>query len=534
MATDFRELQEQKAQKQAGQVRMSYMDSRLVDTTKLMKDLLTVDEIKQLQVIPLEKQDLHVLVAIHTKTPKSSMTFLKHKFPDYIFEYIMISMEGYKDMVLVYDPPIDPVYDDIELSKSSGKDDVHFQEISQKLEEVRSDDILNYLVKQATKLNASDIHTEAQEKGVRIRMRVDGALHPVAEVTHLKYRNIEAAIASKADITKEAGGAQTGHWTEVLEMEEGDVKHVNMRIETVPTVYGYDAVIRLFSVEHEMMYIDKLELQDHHKEVINDIVKNPHGMALVVGPTGSGKSTTLYSVLNKLNTPERKIITLEDPVEYAIEGITQIPVASRKGESFIEGLRAILRLDPDVVMIGEIRDGDTAKTALQASLTGHLVLSTFHANDAATAFTRMLDLIDYNPLLLGAIRLVAAQRLVRKLDPETRQEYEPDEHTKEMIRQVYDKIPEGYKKPDLENIKLYKPGTSEANPFGYKGRQVIMEQIVVDNELYKLILNKKEDTSTNDIMDVARKTGFISMKQDAISRALRGETSLEEVTKVIG
>ncbi|MCA9341761.1 Flp pilus assembly complex ATPase component TadA, partial [Candidatus Saccharibacteria bacterium] len=179
---------------------------------------------------------------------------------------------------------------------------------------------------------------------------------------------------------------------------------------------------------------------------MDEVISHPHGMVLMVGPTGSGKTTTLYSILQKLNTTERKIITLEDPVEYALDGMSQIPVYTREGDSFAAKLRAVLRLDPDVVMVGEIRDVDTARTALQASITGHLVLSTFHAGSAAEAFTRIIDMIGKNPILVSAIKLIISQRLVRRLDDATKQEYEPDENLKNHIKDVLKDLPEGVEK----------------------------------------------------------------------------------------
>jgi type II secretory ATPase GspE/PulE/Tfp pilus assembly ATPase PilB-like protein len=253
-------------------------------------------------------------------------------------------------------------------------------------------------------------------------------------------------------------------------------------------------------------------------------------MVLVVGPTGSGKTTTLYSILDKLNISTRKIVTLEDPVEYSFEGVTQIPVNTKSGdESFAETLRGVLRLDPDVIMIGEIRDIDTAKTALQASLTGHLVLSTFHAADAASALTRMLDVIGDNPLFANAIRLIVAQRLVRRLDDATKQSYEPDERLASEINKIVERMPEGMTRPNLDQLKLYKPGTSSEIPFGYKGRLMIAEQLKMSPDIQKLLLQGPSGVTTKELKQLALEQGMTTLIQDGILKAVRGQTTVEEV-----
>jgi type II secretory ATPase GspE/PulE/Tfp pilus assembly ATPase PilB-like protein len=256
-------------------------------------------------------------------------------------------------------------------------------------------------------------------------------------------------------------------------------------------------------------------------------------MVLMVGPTGSGKSTTLYSIINALNTTDRKIITLEDPIEYGITGVSQIPVDTTGGQSFADGLRSVLRQDPDVVMIGEIRDSDTAKTAIQASITGHLVLSSFHANTSSAAFSRMIDMIGVNPIFSSAIRLVIAQRLVRRLDDDSKEEYEPDEATRKWVQNALKDLPEHVEKPDLENFKLWKPVVSESSPFGFKGRMVIMEQLVVNEEIQKFLRGDVAEVHTEVIEVAARKGGMVSLLERGVLAALRGETTLEEINRVI-
>lgn len=258
---------------------------------------------------------------------------------------------------------------------------------------------------------------------------------------------------------------------------------------------------------------------------------------LVVGPTGSGKTTTLYSILNSLNNEERKIITIEDPVEYQFPGITQIPVdtkAAGNDGSFAKNLRATLRLDPDIVMVGEIRDNETAKTALQASLTGHLVLSTFHASSAAAALTRMEEIIGQNPLFISAIRLVMAQRLVRRLDDELKQQRDPTEAEWNRIKSVVDGLPANVQKPDINGLKLYDPGSSTQNPYGFSGQLAIREQFRMTDSIRKLFEGGKIGMVAQDIEEAASKDGMLTMEQKGILKVIAGETTLEEVYRVVG
>jgi type II secretory ATPase GspE/PulE/Tfp pilus assembly ATPase PilB-like protein len=310
---------------------------------------------------------------------------------------------------------------------------------------------------------------------------------------------------------------------------------INLRVETVPTIDGIDVVMRLFNMRQDMYTLDRLGLSAKERAVVDDIIKKPTGLVMAVGPTGSGKTTTLYSILNSLNSEERKIITIEDPVEYQFQGITQISVTSQTGQetNFADKLRAVLRLDPDIVMVGEIRDGDTAKTALQAALTGHLVLSTFHAGSAAAALARLIDVIEENPLFLSAIRLIMAQRLVRRLDDTTKQPYQPDEATKARIKTVIDSLPASVQKPDPDAMQLYKPGKSADNPYGYRGQVALREQFLMTDEMQRL-LQANVRIPTADIERAAVQGGMTTMLQDGVLKALAGETTLEEVFRVLG
>ena len=317
-------------------------------------------------------------------------------------------------------------------------------------------------------------------------------------------------------------------------MATGEEVTVNLRVETVPSVTGIDAVLRLFNFRKDMMSLQKLGLNDFQEKTMRDIIAHPSGLVLIVGPTGSGKTTTLYSLLNELNTDERKIITLEDPVEYQIEGITQIPVQSREGRSFSEKFRAVMRLDPDVIMVGEIRDLDTAKTALQAALTGHLVLSTYHASSASAALTRLLDAIGENPLYASAIRLIQAQRLVRRLDDKTKQPIDVSPELEHHLKTIIDSIHAQVDLSFLPGAKLYKPVPSNENPFGYSGQFAIRELLLMSPEMRQLLTRPAHELSTELIEQTAVSGGMLTMQQDGVLRALKGDTTYDEIARVIG
>lgn len=527
----FREQEEASTRQRANLLRIQYLDSRTIQDIPLASGILENAEMYESKMVPLYDNHRGYTFGITIATPQQILRTLRDRFQDKQVEFLMISNSGFREMMLRYDPPKEVQYQDITVSKEGAGDNV--REVSDTLEGVRSDDILEYIINQADRLGASDIHLETARAGVRVRFRLDGALHLIAVVSHQKYRQLQQSIAVKASISTAAPDAQTGHLSQQITKEDGTAKILNMRIETVPTLYGQDAVIRLFNMDMDLLNLDNLGLSERERKPIDEVIAHPRGMVLMVGPTGSGKTTTLYSMLMQLNDPKRKIVTLEDPVEYGLDGMSQIPVYSRQGDSFAEKLRAVMRFDPDVVMVGEIRDVDTARTALQASITGHLVLSTFHAGSASEAFTRMIDMIGLNPILISAIKLIVAQRLVRRLDDNTKQEYEPDESVKEHIRETLKSLPGSVEKPDLENIKLWRPGKSEENPFGYKGRLSIIEQLMITPNIQALLRDQTAMPTTEVIEAQAVQDGMLTLYQDGVLKALKGITTLEEVNRVL-
>ena len=530
-----RDQDEQSTQQRAAILGVPYFDTRGVDgTLELVPDVLDKETMHNSRLVPLAAGDEATpwRFGMTTQTPQSLVRKLSEEYTNdgKNIAFFLISLSGYRALMTRYDPPVKVVYDDIQIAKEG--DSETLSQVSQSLNSVSTDEVFDYLIDQADKLGASDIHIENQRDYIRVRMRVDGALHPVADLSTDRYRAVVAALASRANVSTASKEPQSGHMQKEIH-RDGTSHILNLRIETVPTMYGQDAVLRLFNFDEAMLQLDNLGLASTERKEVDEVISHPRGMVLMVGPTGSGKSTTLYSMINSLNTPDRKIITLEDPVEYGIGGVTQIPIDTTSGQSFADGLRAVLRLDPDVVMVGEIRDQDTARTAIQASITGHLVLSTFHATDTAAAFSRMIDLIGVNPIFSSAIRLVIAQRLVRRLDDATKQEYEPDEATKKWVQEALKDLPSHIEKPDLNNFKLWKPVTTEDSPFGYKGRVVIMEQMVVNESVQGLLRGDIEDVHAESIAKAAREAGMVTLLEAGVLAALRGDTTLDEVNRVV-
>lgn len=530
-----REQDEKATRQRATILGLPYVDMRnLEDTLPLVPGMIPIEKMHQYRIVPLAKGGNEVMyqIGVTSQTPQSILQKIKREYQDRgdKLQFLLISASGYRAMMLRYDPPQRTAYDDIEIAKEGDSNTI--AQVSQTLNLVSSEELFDFLIKQADKLGASDIHIENERDSIRVRMRVDGALHPVAQLERSRYRIIMGELASRAGVSSAAMESQSGHMQMEITTDQG-THLLNLRVETVPTLYGQDAVLRLFNFDESLLNLDLLGIPPRQRKEIDEVVSHPRGLVLMVGPTGSGKSTTLYSMLNALNTTDRKLITLEDPIEYGLSGMSQIPIDTTHGQSFADGLRSVLRLDPDVVMVGEIRDVDTARTAIQASITGHLVLSSFHANTTSTAFSRMIDMIGVNPIFSSAIRLLIAQRLVRRLVDHTKEAYEPDEATRKYVQRVLEKLPHDVEKPDLDNFKLWRPVPSEDAPFGYKGRVVIMEQLVVTDEIQKFIRGDVQDVHPETIEETARNEGMLTLEQVGVLAALRGETTLEEVARVI-
>lgn len=526
-----RDNEEKATERRAGIIGLPYIDTReFEDSVPLLRDIFSIDDMKKFQMVPLESgegpEPWRFMVT--SETPRSRIDQIAKEYSEQGKHtvFLLISDRAFKRFLERYDPPKEPVYNDIKISHQDNSET--YNQVSRDLEQVSADRLFDFLIEQAEKLAASDIHIENQHDNIRIRMRVDGLLHPVATLAKERYRTILGELASRADISLASDAPQSGSIHHEFQ------SHIlNIRVETIPTLYGQDAVLRLFNFDENLLNLDLLGLGKIELETLKRIISHPRGLVLLTGPTGSGKSTTLYSIINALNTPERKIITLEDPVEYSLSGVSQIPVNDEAGNSFAEGLRSVLRLDPDIVMIGEIRDAESARVAVQASITGHLVLSTLHANTASAAFSRIIDLIGVNPIFSSAVQMVISQRLARKLAP-NKTLYEADMATSNWIRDHLRSVDRNYLEGiDMNNIKLYRPVSSEQFPFGYHGRTALMEQLIVNEPIQKFIRGDLSDARAEYIEKTAVQGGMLTLLQKGIIAALHGDTTLEEIMRII-
>ena len=526
-----RQNEEENTQHRAEILGIPYLDTRDFERdSPLHINLLEKPFMHENHIIPLERGEggTPFKFMVTSQTPRTVMSQMVKQYDDdgYRIEFYLISESAFRVFMLRYDPPLAVEYEDIEIAKEGDSETI--RQVSKILNTVATDKVFDYLLDQADRLGASDIHIENMRGVIRIRMRVHGILHPVAEISKDRYRVFMGELSSRANISTASTKPQSGHMQTDIN-RDGSHHVLNLRVEMVPTMYGQDAVLRLFNFDESLLNLDLLGITRSERAAISEVISHPRGLVLMVGPTGSGKSTTLYSILNALNTTERKIITLEDPIEYGINGISQIPIDTNDGGSFAEGLRSVLRLDPDVVMVGEIRDADTAKTAIQASITGHLVLSSFHANTTAAAFARMIDLIGVNPIFSSSVRLLIAQRLVRKLD-NNKQPYKADATTTKYIKDVLYNVRTDY---NLDDITLYKPVPSDVSPFGYSGRIAIMEQMVVTDPIQAFLRGDITTLNTKAIENTARNNGMLTLEQKGVLAALRGDTNIEEIGRVI-
>jgi len=394
-----------------------------------------------------------------------------------------------------------------------------FKEVLEKKERI-APKIIEVLLEESFSSGASDIHIEPKENKVIIRLRIDGFLHEVYSFSKEYYENILNRMKIMAHLKiDEHFSHQDGG---VRYSENGN--NIDLRVSIVPTIDGEKIAIRVLSEYIREFSFKNLGLSENHEKIIKKSISNPFGMILVSGPTGSGKTTTLYAILKVLNQPEVNIMTIEDPVEYKISGINQIKTNPQAKLNFSEGLRAIIRQDPDIIFLGEIRDGETAEIAVNAALIGHLLLSTFHANDASSAIPRFLSM-DIEPFLLSStLDLIISQRLVRKIC--------------EICRQSYFMNIEDIKKTFSYNLEKYfnktntfyiGKGCGICNNTGFKGRTAIFEMIQVNDEIKKMILEK---SSAVEIWKRAKLQGSISLFEDGVDKIKNGTTTLEEVLRV--
>ena len=391
--------------------------------------------------------------------------------------------------------------------------------------------IVAVMLRHAQEGNASDIHIEPSENEVRIRFRVDGILY----TSIILPKNVHSGIATRIKILSDLKIDETRVPQDGRFHSEMDGKKIDFRVSTFPTSFGEKLVLRLLDPTVGMLTFEQLGLSGHNLKVMHTGIKKPFGMILITGPTGSGKTTTLYAIINVLNEPGVNIVSLEDPIEYNVAGISQSQTKPEIGYTFASGLRSILRQDPDIIMVGEIRDEETADLATHAALTGHIVLSTLHTNNATGVIPRLIDMGVSSFLLPSSTNIAMAQRLVRRLCPQCKQQKEPAPKVKEMIKKELEKIPQETKKEYLNilnsEIKIWEaPGCKFCAGKGTKGRIAIFEVMYMTPELERIII---EGPTESRIIEEARRQGMLTMKQDGFLKALEGMVSMEEVLEAV-
>ncbi len=419
------------------------------------------------------------------------------------------ALEKYRGMKTLVEETLERMRDKDDITFVKEEEEPQESQISSMAEEEPIVRFVNSLLAQALNDSASDIHVEPGERRMRVRMRIDGKLREVPSPDKKMFLAIisRIKILGGMDIAK-TRIPQDGRF----DMRDGS-KQVSIRVSTFPTIHGEKAVLRLLDKSAALSGIDKLGLLPEDEEKVRDVLKRPYGFILSTGPTGSGKSTTLYAFLNYLNSPEDNIITVEDPVEYTLEGIAQAQVNVRAGLTFESGLRSILRQDPDIIMVGEIRDKETATIAIHSALTGHLVLSTLHTNDAPSAVTRLVEMGIEPFLVSSSLSCVIGQRLLRKICTECKESYQPS-------RLVLDSL------GIADDVVLYKGrGCPTCRGTGYKGRTGIYEVLVMDDDIRELVYAK---ASADEVRKRAIGKGMTLMKDDAMRKVLLGITTMEE------
>uniref|UniRef100_UPI00374DDDBF GspE/PulE family protein n=1 Tax=Stenotrophomonas sp. TaxID=69392 RepID=UPI00374DDDBF len=377
--------------------------------------------------------------------------------------------------------------------------------------------LVNTIVGRVTDVRASDIHLEPFENGLHVRYRIDGVLQE-ADLLPVKQG---AAVVSRIKLLAHIDIAERRLPQDGRIRTRVKGRELDLRISTVPTVHGESVVMRVLDRASVRLSLEEMAMDSSTLSAFRSLLARPHGIFLVTGPTGAGKTTTLYAGLAELDSSVQKIITVEDPVEYQFAGIAQMQVHPQIGLTFASALRSILRQDPDIIMIGEMRDLETSRIAIQSALTGHLVLSTLHTNNAAGGITRLLDMGVEDYLLTSTINGILAQRLVRRLEPTHAERYEasPEEIERFELRRLQ---PEG-------PIHLYRPKPSALAPTGYLGRTTIMEFLVMNDALRRAVMRRD---GMGEIERIAREAGMRTMYEDGLAKALSGQTTIEEVLRV--
>jgi len=501
-----------------------YIDLSTVEIDKDIVHLISEEIARRYQAIPFGKtRDDKIMVAIVDPTDIVAIDYLRNLIPNsklYVssYEAIFRNIEKYYSMETTVKEAVKEMTGgvSIEVEKEEIKDiELSIDEAKSLAETAPIIRLMNQIMTEAITSNASDIHMEPQKRYLRIRYRIDGVLRDTMNLP----KNIQPGIISRVKIMANLDIAERRRPQDGRINLKFRGREIDLRVSVLPGIFGEKVVLRILDKEKSLIPLEQLGFSEESLEIFKTLIKQPYGMILITGPTGSGKSTTLYAILRILNSPEVNILTVEDPVEYQLDGITQVQVNPKINLTFANALRSFLRQDPDIILVGEIRDKETAQIAMEAALTGHLVFSTLHTNDSFSAPTRLIDMGIEPYLIASSVIGVTAQRLVRKICNDCKEEYKPSEF---LLKQV-----------GIENYDgvFYKgKGCIACNNSGYKGRIAAQEILKIDDKIREMILNRNPST---DIKDYAIKNGNISLLQDAIDKAKKGITTIDEVIRVI-
>ena len=482
---------------------------------------LSASFMRQGQFLPVEMSEGQLTVITHD--PLDFYTFDAVRMATGLKVKPLIGMEteiaeALQQLYGVGETTMEKIIEDIdnipEYQADAEEDIDHLRDLASEAPVIR---LVNLIITKAIDLKASDIHFEPFETQFRIRYRVDGVLHDA----EAPPKRLQSAIISRVKIMAKMNIAERRLPQDGRIMVKVKGKEIDFRVSTVPTIHGESVVLRILDKTSIVLDIEKLGFPHDILTDFDQCIQNPHGILLVTGPTGSGKTTTLYCALEKINSPDKKIVTVEDPVEYQLKGVNQIQVKPAIGLTFANSLRSIVRQDPDVILIGEIRDAETAEIAIHSALTGHLVFSTLHTNDAASAITRLIDMGIEDYLLTSTLIGILAQRLVRVTCPSCQEEFTCDDA---LLKQL------GVPAEEASRIKMVKPkGCAECGFTGYRGRTGIFEFLRVTDEIRALILQRKDSQV---LKELARQRGMRTLRQDGWLRVKEGVTTVQELLRV--
>jgi len=536
-----KQAEEKRAQQTAERLNLSYLDLKVTPIEIAALGLVEEKKAKKAKLAVIKKKGKQLWLASQDPDNVFFKEILEElKKAGYQINLLIATESGLKKAWIGYQElvkePAKKITGRVEISseflEKLKKEIKNIDDIKKQINGIpagQASTIVEILLAGSLQTNASDLHLETESERTNLRYRIDGLLQDVvflsAKTYYFALNRLKLLAGMKLNVHDKA---QDGRFTILV-----DKTDMEIRVSCIPSAYGENIVMRVLNPKAIAFGLEDLGLRTDFLEVIQKEIQKPNGMLITTGPTGSGKTTLLYALLKKVNKPTIKIITMEDPVEYHLEGITQTQVEAEKGYTFAKGLRAILRQDPDVILIGEIRDKETAEIAVQSALTGHLVFSTLHTNDAAGAIPRLFDIGVKASNLSSSLNLIMAQRLVRKVCQKCRQINSPSEIQLSQIKKALNGLSPKIKHPSLDKkLKIYKSkGCPECNQTGYKGRIGIFEMILINEEMKKLI---SASATHLQILEKAREQGIVSFYQDALLKVLEGITTLEEVKRVVG